>query len=36
VRDRITGACAIPPLAELVTQAANILCLGQPYPTPSY
>jgi hypothetical protein len=36
MRDRITGACAIPPLAELVTQAANILCLGQPYPTPSY
>ena len=36
MRDRITGACAIPPLAELVTQAANKLCVGQPCPTPSY
>ena len=36
MRDRITGACAIPPLAELVTQAANKLCLGQPCPTPNY
>ena len=34
--DRITGAGAIPPLAELVTQAATKLCLGQPCPTPSY
>ena len=36
MRDRITGAGAIPPLAELVTQAANKLCLEQPCPTPSY
>ena len=28
MRDRITGACVIPPLAELVTQSANTLCLG--------
>jgi hypothetical protein len=33
LRDRITGDCAIPPLAGLVTQAAQILNLG---PAPSY
>ncbi len=36
LRDRITGDCAIPPLAELVTQTANLLCLRPPYPTPSF
>jgi len=36
LRDRITGTYAIPPLAELVTQAANKLGLGQPCSTPSY
>lgn len=36
MRDRITGADSLPPLAELVTQAANKLCLGQPCPTPNY
>ena len=36
LRDRITGACAIPPLAELVTQAANSLSLGQTCPAPSF
>lgn len=36
MRDRITGACAIPPLAELVTQTANLLCLRQACPTPSF
>ncbi len=36
LHDRITGAGAIPPLAELVTQAAHSLCLGQACPTPSF
>lgn len=36
IRDRITGAGAIPPLAELVTQAANSLGLGQAGPAPSF
>jgi len=36
LRDRITGAGAIPPFADLVTQAANSLCLRQAYPTPSF
>ena len=36
MRDRITGAGTIPPLAELVTQAAAKLCLGQPCPAPSF
>ena len=36
LRDRITGAHAIPPLAQLVTQAANELNLGQSCPTPSF
>ncbi len=36
MRDRITGTGAIPPLADLVTQAANKLCLNQPCPTPRY
>lgn len=36
LRDRITGDDAVPPLAELVTQAANQLSLGQPCPTPSF
>jgi hypothetical protein len=36
MRDRITGDCAIPPLSELVTQAANSLGLGQTSPAPSF
>jgi hypothetical protein len=36
LHDRITGAGAIPPLADLVTQAAHLLCLGQARPTPSF
>jgi len=36
LHDRITRDGAIPPLAKLVTQAANELCLGKPCPTPSY
>jgi len=36
LHDRITGAGAIPPLAELVTQAANSLGLTQSCPTPSF
>jgi len=36
MRDRITGAGTFPPLAELVTQAATILSLGQPCPAPSF
>jgi len=36
LRDRITGVGAIPPLAELVTQAANSLGLGQTCPAPSF
>jgi hypothetical protein len=36
LHDRISGACAISPLAELVSQAANELGLGQPCPTPSF
>ena len=40
LRDRITGrrssAYDVPPLAELVSQAANKLNLRQPYPAPSY
>jgi len=36
MRDRITGAGTIPSLAELVTQAANSLGLGQACPAPSF
>ena len=36
MRDRITGAGTFPPLAELVTQAATKLSLGQPCPAPSF
>ena len=36
LRDRISGYYTVPPLAELVTQAALILRLGQPRPTPSF
>jgi len=36
LRDRITGQYAIPPLAELVTQAAIQLGLGQPPTAPTY
>lgn len=36
MRDRITGAGVIPPLAELVTLAANSLGLGRACPTPSF
>ncbi|MFZ5911540.1 MAG: hypothetical protein ACOYYU_16120 [Chloroflexota bacterium] len=36
LRDRLTGAGAIPPLADLVAQAANSLCLRQAYPTPGF
>lgn len=36
LRDRISGDYAIPPLAQLVTQAATDLNLGQSCPAPSY
>jgi hypothetical protein len=36
LRDRITGEYAIPPLAELVTQAASQLGLQQLRPAPNY
>jgi len=36
MRDRITGAGTIPPLAELITQAAAKLSLEQPCPAPSF
>ncbi len=36
LRDRITGAGTIPPLAELLTQAAQVLGLGHPCPVPGY
>ena len=36
LHDRITEACVMPPLAELVTQTAYELCLGQPCHTPNY
>jgi hypothetical protein len=36
LRDRITGEYAIPPLAELVTQAASQLGLQHLRPAPIY
>jgi len=36
LRDRITGADDIPPLTDLVIQAAHSLCLRKAYPTPNF